>query len=450
MGVTGLYLLYDLALLLLVPLGLAASLFSRRMSANLDRLPWRLGLGSYRELRAIEGSPRIWIHAASYGEVATLPRLVAGARERYPRACLAVSVMTATGLRAARRTLEGIDAAFYLPYDLPWVARRLVRAIRPDLFVTVETEIWPNYLRQARRFGARVLMVNGRISTRSFPLYLRLRGLFSRVLACYDRLAAIGRGDAERLVRMGAGPERVTVTGNMKFDLVIEGVRPEAAAILRDRLGLAPDAPVLVAGSTRPGEEEPLLEAYRALLAHHPDLRLVIAPRHIERAAAVAALVKAAGFTPLLRSGPADGGSPGDAGPRGGRAGKVIILDTMGELMAAYGLATLAFCGGSLVPLGGQNPLEPAAWGKVVLHGPHMENFPEGAALLAEAGAGLAVRDAGALAEAAGRLLADGEGREERGRAGREAVLAHGGASARNLAFLVELAGGSGSARPEA
>jgi 3-deoxy-D-manno-octulosonic-acid transferase len=343
-------------------------------------------------------------------------------------------------MRTAQAQLKEAERLFYLPLDLPWAARRLARLIKARLFITVETELWPNFLRQAKKNGARLMMANGRVSPRSYKTYRHLRPFFRRVLADYDRLNMIGPEDAERIIAMGADPDRVSVAGNVKFDRIADDVHPELAGAMRAKLGLARDTRLLVAGSTRPGEEEQILRAYRILLTEHPDLRLIIAPRHIERAPAVAALAEEAGFKTVLRSEPTPPLFPAGEGNTT-KTGElpVIILDTMGELFAVYGLASLAFCGGSLVPLGGQNPLEPAAWGKTVLFGPSMEDFREAGELLAEAGAGFTVRDAEELAAKAAGLLDDPEGTTARGEAGRRAILAHGGASERNVAAIREL-----------
>ena len=398
-----------------------------------------------------------------------MPLLTRRIRASFPQACLIVSVMTAAGKRAAQSVLikDGVDRCFYLPYDLPWAAWRVVRIIRPDLFITTETEIWANILRRAKRGGARILMINGRISVRSMGFYRKYRRFWRQVLANYDRCSMIDRDYADRLVVMGAEPKKVLVSGNMKFDQIAERVCPESAEEMRRNLGLPAEARLWVAGSTRQGEEEQILQAYRAVLADHPDLHLIIAPRHIDRAQTVAKLVREAGFEPIFRSAlkaadanqvcdsPASratrlrqgfGGGTSDPPSPGLRrvderqpAPTVLILDTMGELFALYGLATLAFCGASLVPLGGQNPLEPAAWGRMVLYGPSMEDFAEAKAMLEEAGAGLMVADQVELARQVGALLANPEELGRRGEAGRQAIAAHKGASERNLALIMEL-----------
>lgn len=308
----------------------------------------------------------IWIHALSVGETASVVALVRALRREYPAVRLVFSSTTRAGEEfAVRRLGDLVDYRLVLPFDLPWLTRRLVRRLRPDLFILVESDFWPNLLRALRAEKVPALLVNGRISAVSFKWYGRLACLFRPLFLSFASLAMQTAADAARLARLNlAPPERVVTPGNLKYAAALEnvtyGVKDRAA------LGIAPQQLVWVAGSTHDGEEEIILATYRRLRAAHPELLLVLAPRRLERAEEVANLARANGLRVGLRSrGPLAGGE------------EVLILDTYGELAACYAIADLALVGGSLVAAGGHNPLEPAVFAKPVLFGPHMEDFAE-------------------------------------------------------------------------
>ena len=374
------------------------------------------------------GRPSIWIHAVSVGEVQAARTLIPGLRDRYPGHRLWLSTTTRTG-RAVAAGIEAVDGLFYFPLDLPPAVDRVLDRVRPALFVAVDTELWPNLLRRCARRGVRTMLVNGRISDRSYPRYRLVRRWFRRVLADVDRCCAQSGESARRLVDLGAPADRVVTTGNLKFDAL---PAPLPAAAARDddlarSLGLVPDRPVLMAASTHPGEEEPVLDAFRRLRAGEPGLALVIAPRHPERGDEVAALATARGLTAVCRSRlPADGAGRAD----------VVVLDTVGELAALFPAATVVFVGGSLVPVGGHNVIEPAAWGRPVVFGPHMENFAEVAELFIAHRAARRVSRAEELEPSVAELLADPRKRAELGAAARSLVEANRGAAARSLAEI--------------
>ena len=375
-----------------------------------------------------EGRPSIWIHAVSVGEVQAARTLIPGLRDRYPGHRLWLSTTTRTG-RAVADGIEAVDGLFYFPLDLPPAVDRVLDRVRPVLFVAVDTELWPNLLRRCARRGVRTMLVNGRISDRSYPRYRLVRRWFRRVLADVDRCCAQSDESARRLVDLGAPADRVVTTGNLKFD-VLPAPRPATAPRHDDlprSLGLAPDRPVLMAASTHPGEEGPVLDAFRRLRAREPGLVLVLAPRHPERGAEVAALAAGRGLTAVRRSRLPKGG-PGRA--------DVVVLDTVGELAALFPAATVVFVGGSLVPAGGHNVIEPAAGGRPVVFGPHMENFAEIAELFLARGAARRVSGAEELEPALAELLADPRQRAELGAAARSLVEANRGAAARSLAEI--------------
>jgi 3-deoxy-D-manno-octulosonic-acid transferase len=382
---------------------------------------WK-GRGSGRYLRTLgerlggppalpaAGERSIWIHAVSVGEVLVARGLVERLKARFPSRRVVVSTTTATG-NAIARSLLSADAVFYNPLDLRGPVRRTLAALDPALLVLVETEIWPNLIHEAHRRGIRVAVANGRLSPRSFPRYARARPLLARVLAEVDVFLMQGEAHADRARRIGAPAERVRVTGNLKYDAPAPGPGEPAAVAMAALLGPAGEArPLWVAGSTMPGEEEAVLRAFGALRAGHPTLRLLIAPRHPARAEDVTALAARSGHQVVRRS--ALGGAPW-------RAGDVLVLDTMGELAHVYPHATVVFVGGSLVPSGGHNVLEPAAAGRAVVVGPHMENFQEIADEFRAERALLQVQRAEDLAPAIARLLEDAPERERMGARGR-------------------------------
>jgi 3-deoxy-D-manno-octulosonic-acid transferase len=307
------------------------------------------------------------------------------------------------------------------------VVNRALDRIRPRAVLLTETELWPAFIRACTRRGIPVVAVNGRISPRSYPRYRRVRFWFGRVLREVRLFCMQSPEDAARIRDLGAPADRVHVVGNLKFDLAGDEDPGEGARV-RGMLGLAPDRPVLVAGSTHKGEEPVVLEAFARARDAVPDLALVLAPRHPERLDEVAGLLREARLRWARRS---QAPVPGETA--------AILVDTMGELARLYAAGTVVYIGGSLVPVGGHNVLEPAAHGRPVLFGPHMGNFAEMARLFLEQGAGLQVQDAAGLAAGAVRLLADPAEAARMGSAGRRIVATHRGAAQRTLALLEQV-----------
>ena len=419
------YLLYNILLAVAFALSIPFYLWKGRGTGKyLETFRERFG----RLPTGVAGeAPSLWIHAVSVGEVLAARTLLGPLRERCAGRRIVVSTTTVTGNGIARRSLSGHDALFYAPFDFPGPSRHALEATRAELLVLVETELWPNLIREARRRGTRIALVNGRISPRSFPRYRRLRFFLEPVLAQVDLFLMQGPAHAERIRAMGAPEDRVRVTGNLKFDAV-EVPPPSAAleAAFRPLQG----RPLVVAGSTMEGEEAALLRVYARLLAAEPDLALALAPRHPERFDAVPSLAESLGFRCRRRS--ANDGAPW-------RDREVLLLDTLGELASAYSYATVVFVGGSLVPKGGHNVLEAAAWGKPVAVGPHMENFQEIGDQFRAEGALVRVADEDELTGALAELLADEARRRELGDHARALVERNRGALRRTVDALAEL-----------
>ncbi|WP_253447335.1 lipid IV(A) 3-deoxy-D-manno-octulosonic acid transferase [Halomonas sp. Y3] len=390
--------------------------------------PRALRLG--RIPRTPPGEPMLWLHCASVGEVLAARPLIEALLERYPEHRLTLTTMTATGAERARalaasRGDERLVHRF-IPLDFPAAAARFVSRLRPGLALFFETELWPNLLHACRRQGVPVAVVNGRLSPRAFRGYRRLRPLMGEALACVDWLAAKSSDDAQRFRELGMVEARMTVVGSLKFDIAIDDKALEVSERLRTRLG---ERPVWVAGSTHEGEEAALLVAHARLRERCPDAMLVLVPRHPQRFDAVAALCAQAGMPAARRS--------LDEWPTPDTA--VYLGDTMGELLALYGAGDLAFVGGSLVPIGGHNLLEPAALGVPVLTGPELANFEEVAETLREADALVEAADEAALAASLAALFADPAERRRLGEAGHAVVAANRGSLERTLEGLARL-----------
>jgi|SRR5580704_3062188 3-deoxy-D-manno-octulosonic-acid transferase len=323
------------------------------LSQRLGRVP--------HHLASQPGRPAIWIHGVSVGEVMAVSRLVLELRQRCPQHRVVVSTTTDTGQRLAVQHF-GEENVFYFPMDFGFAIRPYLRCLHPELIVIAETEFWPNFLRLAHADGARIAVVNARISDRSFPRYRWWRFLLTRVLQTVDLFLAQTEEDAQRLRSIGASAERVHVSGNLKFDVPPPAMPPIVASL---RAALGDSGPVIVCGSTVEGEEPPLLRAFENILATHPRALMILAPRHPERFAEVARLLESLGIRSAKRS-----LWNGDT-----LTGGVLLLDTIGELAALYSLADIAFVGGSLVPRGGHNIIEPAQHGVAIVVGNHTENF---------------------------------------------------------------------------
>jgi 3-deoxy-D-manno-octulosonic-acid transferase len=374
----------------------------------------------------LDGDESIWIHAVSVGEALTARALVAELRERYPGLKLFLSTTTFTGQQIARTRLQDVDAVFFFPFDWPPFVNRTLRLVRPKIFIMMETEIWPNLLRACRKQGVKTVLVNGRISSRSYPRYRLVRPFFRRVLADVDRCCMQSEESARRIIDIGADPGRVTVTGSLKFEsLESPGAMAGRGAGRVLRYFRLPAArPVFMAASTMKGEEGPVLAAFAAVRRAHPSALLILAPRKPERFDEADALARAEGLRVARRT-----ELSVDAEPRA----DVVILDSIGELAQLLQVATVVFVGGSLIDHGGHNILEPAVHGKPIVFGPHMQNFAEIAAAFLRAQAAVEVADAAELATVVVRLVGDPVERARLGAAARALVEANRGAKPRTL-----------------
>lgn len=392
----------------------------------------------------LDADESIWIHAVSVGEALTARALLADLRERYPGLRIFLSTTTLTGQQIARTRLRDVDAVFFFPFDLPPFVNRTLRLVRPRLFIMMETEIWPNLLRACRRAGVKTMLVNGRISSRSYPRYRLARAFFRRVLADVDRFCMQSDESARRIVDIGADPARVSVTGSLKFESLESprAVAGRGASRVLRFFRVPRGRPVLIAGSTIKGEERAVLAAFAAVRRTHPSALLIMAPRKPERFAEAEALARAEGLRVVRRTELAI-----DAEPRA----DAVILDTIGELAHLFQVATVVFVGGSLVDHGGHNILEPAVHGKPIVFGPYMQNFAEIAATFVRHQAAVQVANAGELAQVLVRLVGDPVEQAKLGAAARALVEANRGAKPRTLAAIAELLpppAGRGVVRP--
>ena len=329
-----------------------------------------------------ESRPVIWLHAVSLGEVKAAAPLLGELRTQFPEHRIVLTTSTRTGWQAARECLSSNDVVLFPPFDLAWICRRFLRRIRPQAVLVMETELWPNLFREAKRSGIPLLLVNGRVSDRAFPRYRASRFFWRRVLAEPDAILTQSARDAERFLALGAPKDKVAVAGNLKY-----AIRPLFSPIVPRLRAMAEEAaagPILVAGSTMPGEEKFLAAAIRELGQEFPRLLMVLAPRHPERFASVGEELRAAGIPfkrrsalSIMSSGVSQEVASGSDMQTKLELPGVLLLDSIGELGAVYELADVAFVGGTLVPTGGHNILEPACFGKAILIGPSMSNFQD-------------------------------------------------------------------------
>ncbi len=419
------YTLYNLAVTLAAPPGALWLRVRPRYHSLLDRFR--------PEVPAFDASP-IWVHACSVGESGTALPMVKAMRDRWPRVPVLMTVSTVAGMEWARSACR--DAAVtWFPFDLQSSVRRFVRALHPRALVLIETEFWPNVLRETRRFGAPVVLLNGRLSDKHLNRYRRYRALLRPVVRQISAAGMQNREYADRLIALGADAASVHVTGNTKFDGAVTQIDVDRCARLREEAGFPPDAPVIVFGSTRPGDEALAASCWRELRERYPALRLCVAPRHLDRIDEALAVFD----EPVLRrSRVREGQRP--AGER------VLMLDTVGELAAFYGLASVAVIGGSLYPgVNGHNPLESAALGVPTVFGPYMRNFIDPARELLAYDGAMQVSEPDALLPALIRLLDDANERGAIAARGREAVLKNQGTIARSLDLLETVLAGSSS-----
>ncbi len=421
--------LYDLFFIIFSILYLPYFLISGKWR-SFDRQ--RLGKFPADLLVKIADSNAVWLHAVSVGEVIASVPLYEELRKNFPREKIIVSTVTPTGNKIARERFKDAAAVIYLPLDLSWVTNKVVKLIRPKAVLIAETEIWPNFITSLNGSGARVIIFNGRVSKNSFRNYGIVRPLLKRILRRVDLYLMQSASDAEKMTSLGAPEEKVKVTGNLKYDAVLTARATGASQsadenALRKKLGLGSGEKLFIAGSTHPGEEEALLRCYKELTLEFPGLRLLIAPRHVDRAARIASLANEAGFDSRMVS-ETDGNTLARH--------EVLILDDMGTLARLYSAGDIVFIGGSLIKKGGQNPLEAAYYSKPILFGPHMHNFEEIANNLILAKAAVKVDDETGLINALRGLLKNDYERGIMGENARKVLEANAGAAKKDLALI--------------
>lgn len=368
----------------------------------------------------------LWFHAASVGEVQGLQPVIAALHDHFPSRPVVLSTFTSAGKALAQNMVPQVEQVFLLPLDLPWTVGKMVRRLRPSALIVQETELWPNLFRELGRLRVPVVLVNGRLSPCSFQRYARLRPFMRRVLANVSLVLAQSDSSAQRFQRLGVPVHKVQVAGNTNIDRALSQAGQPAPK--HPMAPLLADRQVLVAGSTHEGEETILLSVYQRLRVQHPDLCLVLAPRHLERVETIARHVQACHLPAIRRSQYPNASNIRPA---------VVILDTLGELVAFYKLCTVAFVGGSLAPVGGHNILEPVMFAKPLLFGPHMHHFPELADLLRSADGAIQVGDATDLYAHTAHLLVNPAEAAAMGQRALQALASNRGALQRTCKALV-------------
>ncbi len=413
------YFVYDI--LLFVALLVYLPVYALR-----GRVGWhilmRLGFFPADQFEALKDGEVVWLHAVSVGEARAAESVLRLMRRRWPKTRRVISTVTPTGYQILRHIVEKDETICYAPVDLSCVVRRFLAEIRPSLLVIFETELWPNLIRLSRARGAKVVIVNGRISDRSLGRYGRMQWFWRRLLKDVALFCMQTEEAAERIKALGAWYRDVAVTGNIKFDVSADAREPSFADVLRRT---APDHILWIAGSTHDNEEETALRLYKSLRKDFPHLRLLIAPRHLERLDKIRRTIRLEGLDSLLlsRAGEAQGSS-------------VLLLDTIGDLSATYQFADIVFIGGSLVKKGGHNPIEPAVYGKAILFGPHMGNFKEIRDRFIADGAAIEVNSPQEMEFALRRLLSSRQERQALGARARQLIEKNRGAAARTLDFM--------------
>jgi 3-deoxy-D-manno-octulosonic-acid transferase len=391
----------------------------------------RLGFEEDLQQRKPFGRPLIWLHAVSVGEVKAAETVIHSLDRIRPRCAILLTTTTRTGQEYARRQLGERTHVRFAPLDLWTVAGRFLSAYRPDLLVCMETELWPNWFTRAHRFGMRIAILNGRISSRSIRSYLQIRPLIKPVLKTIDAFSMKSETDASRIRRLGAPQKRVFVNGNVKMDAQDSGQEEVKVEALRKIYSVSDQMPVIVAGSIRGEELALLMDVFLRLVKELPEVVCILAPRHIENAKRIADLANAQGVSWQYRTSLDE--------KKNRRRESLVILNTIGELRQVYALARVVFCGGSLVPLGGQNILEAAIQAKPVLYGPFMEDFSEERDLVESWGGGICVSDNEELAHWALHLLLHPEKARRIGNLAKQAILCNQGAAMRHAKVIERL-----------
>lgn len=405
----------------------AYELYKKLSGRSYEDIDQRLGKYRLDIANKGENATRIWIHAASVGEVSSAASIIEELYKSIPACEIIFSTTTRHGLAFARKSIDSrLICLVYAPLDFIVSVRKAIRFFKPDILVCIETEIWPNWLAEAHRMGVKTAIVNGRISARSINRYIKIKPLFKKILSRVDTFSMIRPEDARRIKLLGASQKRIQVSGNSKYDLLIKHAIPDFEEKFKAFLHRENWKTVFVAGSTRNQEEKIILDVYQEICRDFPETKLIIAPRHVERAPHIKKFVHTKGLDCLLRTEIAEDSRPVS----------ILIIDTIGELMNVYSIATVVFCGGSLVPLGGHNILEAAVWGKPVFYGPFMDDFLDARDLLEKTGGGSSVMNSQELTEKILELLMNPEKAKRMGDEARKAVLSNKGAAERHTAAI--------------
>jgi len=428
------YLIYNLFLTIFAVFIIPFCLLKRKYRAG-----FRQRMGFYPPLSK-EKEKNIWIHAVSVGEVIASASLIKGLKKMYPGCKIILSTVTAAGKRIAKEKIPDADFVIYFPFDFSLTVKRAFDSIAPAVCIIMETELWPNFLREANLRGIPVAVVNCRISEKSFGGYKKIRLFMKKVLKNVALFNVQTEDDRKRIIELGAVENNVRVCGNIKYDHEFKSIEAEKIEEIKKTIGIENNDKILIAGSTHPGEEDVILDLYLNVLRSHPDLRLIIAPRHIERAGEVEEIVRRKWLVSMKKtelSNPPQ--SPLYKRGEEGEGRPIIILDTIGELSFMYSIADIVFVGGSLVPHGGQNILEPAFYKKPVLFGKYMMNFQEIAKEMVLSGGGIQVENWDGLKKEVEGLLNDGKRMKEMGENGYGVIMRNRGALLRNLELIGDM-----------
>ena len=410
-----------------------ALLYTKLTGRYRSSMPQRIGI--YPPLNLPDKhSPRIWLHAVSMGEVNAAVPIVDAIQILAPHCTIIFSTTTEHGQALAKARLPADVICIYAPIDFILSVAIALRQINPDLLICLETELWPNWLMIAHQMGIKTAIVNGRISERAIKRYRKIRPLMKEVLSGMNVFSMIQESDARKIREIGASPEKIQVNGNAKYDLLLrqsDSRRPDQMRYWQHIFGVTKNEPVFLAGSTRHSEEEIILDAYQKIIRNAPNTLLILAPRHLERTRLIEKMIETRGLSCQLRTCLEKTGK--------NRTAPIIILDTMGELEVVYSIATVVFCGGSLVPLGGQNILEPAVWAKPVLYGPYMEDFLDARSLLESTEGGIEVKDGNELAEKVLFFISQPDQAQKTGNSARRAVEMNQGAAQKHAEVIYRL-----------
>lgn len=426
------YILYNVLIILVLIFFIVPYYTYRLLTEKGFSRRFRQSMGSVKqsEIAAVCQKDCIWIHGASVGEIVATSPLVKQIRKQMPDRPILVSAFTVGGYDMAKQIIPEADAIIYFPLDLPFVSESLVKRIHPGVFMPVETELWPNFLRAIRERHIPVMMVNGRISEKSVKTYRYMYGIWDDILNTVTRFCMQSSIDADYIASLGADRSKIFVTGNTKFDQTYAEVTEQDLLNYRSQLGIEGAYPVIVAGSTHPGEEKALLKVFKAVRAEYPDARLLIAPRKPARAEEIAKLAESNGFDVGFRSKMLATGAEKHA---------VVMLDTIGELGRIYAVGDIVFVGGSLATTGGHNVLEPAAHAKPILVGPNMQNFKDSYSLLSKVGACKMVQNVDELVTETLDIVKNDERRQKMGDAALKVIEENRGADVRSINYLKEL-----------